>query len=245
MYQMDIRDSKQRIREEIWRKMEELNIARFPRPVYGRIPNFEGAEIAAKKLSETKEWKKAEVIFSNPDSPQKYVRRQALFQSKILIMATPRIKKGFLLLDPKKIPKWALNKACTISGAFRFGIIKHPKVLPPIDMKVTGCVAVDIYGGRLGKGHGYSDLEWGILSEYGLIDDSTITATTIHSIQIVDRIPMTEHDFPLDIIVTQERIIYTNTEYRKPRGIFWDLAKERIQEIPILKELYEAREKIN
>lgn len=222
--------------------MEELNIARFPRPVYGRIPNFVGAEIAAKKLSETKEWKKAEVVFINPDSPQKHVRKRALLESKILIMATPRIKKGFLLLDPKNIPKWAINKAATISGAFKFGIIKHPENLPFIDMKVTGCVAVDIYGGRLGKGHGYSDLEWGILSEFGLVDESTITATTVHSIQIVDKVPMTEHDFPLDIIATQGRVIYTNSEYRKPRGIFWELAKGRIKEIPLLRELYKMME---
>jgi hypothetical protein len=32
---------KDQIRKEIWQLIEERGIARFPRPVYGRIPNFE------------------------------------------------------------------------------------------------------------------------------------------------------------------------------------------------------------
>jgi len=30
--------------------MEEINIARFPRPIYDRIPNFIGSEEAVKRL---------------------------------------------------------------------------------------------------------------------------------------------------------------------------------------------------
>jgi len=63
--------TKQEIRQKIWDLLEEKDIARFPRPVYGRIPNFVGAETAAKKLGELKEWKNASVIKANPDSPQK------------------------------------------------------------------------------------------------------------------------------------------------------------------------------
>lgn len=50
--------NKQEIRERIWRLLEETNIASFPRPVYGRIPNFKGAEIAAEKLASLPEFKK-------------------------------------------------------------------------------------------------------------------------------------------------------------------------------------------
>lgn len=32
--------------------MENRGIARFPRPVYGRFPNFEGAAQAAERLKE-------------------------------------------------------------------------------------------------------------------------------------------------------------------------------------------------
>ncbi|MEM4581780.1 MAG: 5-formyltetrahydrofolate cyclo-ligase [Candidatus Korarchaeum sp.] len=118
----------------------------FPKPVEGRIPNFIGAEEAARKLSLQREWKEAEVIFVNPDSPQRHVRYLGISQGKILVMATPRIKEGFLLLDPEEIPASRYYEASTISGAFRYGR-KVGLEVPRIDLKVTGSVAVDEGGG--------------------------------------------------------------------------------------------------
>ena len=40
--------NKQQLREMIWNLMEEKDIARFPRPIKGRIPNFVGSEEVAK-----------------------------------------------------------------------------------------------------------------------------------------------------------------------------------------------------
>lgn len=217
--------------------MEDRNIARFPRPVYGRIPNFVGAEEAARNLRKTPEWRKSHIIFCNPDSPQKYVRFFALLDSKKLIMASPRIKQGFLILDPQNIPQREFSYASTIRGAFKYGKVLEPEQMSFIEMKVTGCVAVDLKGGRLGKGHGYSDLEWGILAEYGLVSKETITATTVHDVQIVKEIPMTKHDFPLDLVVTPTRTAYTHTSYEKPKGIFWEEAISRVNAIPLLHKL--------
>uniref|UniRef100_A0A7N1A5D2 Uncharacterized protein n=1 Tax=Kalanchoe fedtschenkoi TaxID=63787 RepID=A0A7N1A5D2_KALFE len=39
------------IRKRVWDLMEALNIAQNPRPVHHRIPNFVGAQAAAKKVS--------------------------------------------------------------------------------------------------------------------------------------------------------------------------------------------------
>ena len=49
---------------------------------------------------------------------------------------------------------------------------------------------------------------------------------------------MTQHDVPVDIIVTPTKVIETNTVYKKPKGIYWDeLPKEKIEQIPLLKKL--------
>lgn len=69
-------DAKQRIRERIWRTLEDEGAARFP-GARGRIPNFRGAEAAAERLAELPEWKAAAVVKSNPDSPQLPARRRA------------------------------------------------------------------------------------------------------------------------------------------------------------------------
>ncbi len=225
---MDSVEVKKRIRETIWRIMEERNIARFPRPVYGRIPNFIGAEKAADRLCRTSMWRRAEVIKVNPDSPQQPVRYRALLDGKKLVMATPRLRKGFILLDPSKIPHHRYMSASTIRGAFRYGRLIRLNEIPSVDLIVTGCVAVDRYGGRVGKGGGYAELEYAILRELGVIDDNVIVATTVHDVQVInERIPIEKHDLTVDAIFTPTQTIYVNPRPGKPKGIYWDLLGEK------------------
>lgn len=61
---------KWKLRKRIWDYMEENDIARFPRPVHHRIPNFVGAEIAAARLADLPEYQTANMVKSNPDTPQ-------------------------------------------------------------------------------------------------------------------------------------------------------------------------------
>jgi 5-formyltetrahydrofolate cyclo-ligase len=84
-----IKEEKQKLREKIWKLMEEKNVARFPLPCFGRIPNFEGSEKAAEKLKELEEWKNAKIIVANPDAAQQKVRELALKEGKTLIMDSP------------------------------------------------------------------------------------------------------------------------------------------------------------
>jgi len=223
--------------------MEERNVARFPRPVFHRIPNFEGAEEAARRLRELQIFQDTRVLKVNPDSPQKPIRESVLSNGKILITPAPRLKSGFLLLDPKSIPKSAFSYASTIKGAFKYGKQIDLTELPRVDLIIVGSVAVSLDGARIGKGGGYSEIECGILRELNLIDEKTPIATTVHEIQVVEKIPTEEHDIPIDIIITPERIIETRTRYPRPRGIFWEKVTEKIlQDIPTLKELKEMKQ---
>ncbi len=235
----DIKRKKKEIRLKIWELLEEKGVTKFPKPVIGRIPNFKGAEQAAVNLTMQPEWRGARVVFVNPDSPQKHVRLLALMQGKVLVMATPRLREGFLLLDPKKIPPYRYSEASTIRGAFKWGSKIYLDV-PKIDLKVTGSVAVDPMGRRLGKGHGYSEIEYGILGEIGALNSDTPVATTVHELQIVKEVPKEEHDMPVQLIVTPKRIMRADAR-GKPK-ILWELVNEEIlREIPILRKLKEMR----
>jgi 5-formyltetrahydrofolate cyclo-ligase len=199
---MEIQEEKQKLREKIWRILEEKKIARFPLPCHGRIPNFEDSEKAAELVTTLPEWKRAKIVFSNPDAAQQPVRELALKEGKILIMATPKLKKGYLKIDPKDV-KGKEKKASTIKGAFKYG--KPLKGLPKPDLIITGCVAVsknNFY--RLGKGSAYGDREIKFL--YKKFGPSPVV-TTVHEIQVVDEIPYEKHDTQVDIIVTPLRII--------------------------------------
>jgi len=222
--------------------MEDRNIAMFPRPVFDRIPNFEGAEEAARRLQELHIFKDARVVKVNPDSPQKPIRESVLSNRKMLVTPTPRLKSGFLILDPRSVPRSALSFASTIKGAFQYGRQIDLTDLPEVDLIVVGSVAVSLDGARVGKGGGYSEIECGILRELNLIDEKTPIATTVHEVQVLEKIPTEEHDIPVDIIITPERIIETKTKYPKPKGIFWKKVTEKmLQDIPVLKKLKEMK----
>lgn len=72
--------------------MEENNLVTFPRPCYGRIPNFVDARLAAKRLRTLKNWQRAKCVFSAPDSSLHPARREVLRKGESLLVAAPRIK---------------------------------------------------------------------------------------------------------------------------------------------------------
>ncbi len=229
---------KDEIRKEVWRILEKKGVARFPKPVQGRIPNFIGAEKAAERIISQKEFEDAEVIKVNPDSPQIPVRRLALTSGKLLIMPTPRLKKGFMLLDPRRVPREAFAKASTLRGAFKYGRICPLGELPQVDLIVVGSVAVSRDGVRVGKGGGYSEIEYGILRELRLIDEGTPVFTSIHDLQIIDSAPKEDHDLVIDLISTPRRIYRVERKYPQPEGIMWKrLSDRQLREMPVLLEL--------
>ncbi|MBU7017319.1 MAG: RNA 2'-phosphotransferase [Theionarchaea archaeon] len=201
----NISSEKKCIREKIWKEMKKGLIERFPY-AWGRIPNFEGAEKAAQRLAALEEFKKAKIIFVAPDSPQKLVRELVLTHGKILVMPTPRLKSGFILLKPKKGLE---KKASSIKGAFKLGNLVSITEVPEVDFVVQGAVAVDLLGGRLGKGGGYGDKEVALLRKHKKIVTAQISVT-VHDIQVVEKLPQDEWDFTVDIIVTPTRVIRTS-----------------------------------
>jgi 5-formyltetrahydrofolate cyclo-ligase len=234
--------AKAALRREIWSAMQRSGAARFP-GAEGRIPNFGGAEAAAERLRGTPEWQKATTAKANPDSPQLPVRQRALEDGMTVYMAVPRLAadKPFFALEPGALTVPA-RQAASIGGASRHGRPVDVADLRPVDLVVAGCVAVAADGGRLGKGGGFSDLEYALAWEAGLIGPSTVVTTTVHDAQVVEtgRIPVTAHDFPLDLIVTPTEIIRCRQgRRRRPAGkLQWDeLTEDKIRSIPLLQRL--------
>lgn len=230
------------LRERIWDDLQDSGVARFPFPPHGRIPNFTGADAAADRLAETPEWRTADAIKANPDAPQLSVRRRALHEGKTVYMAVPRLSEEacFVELDPGALDD--PDAAATVSGMDEHGEAVHPETLPTIDLVVAGSVAVTTDGARIGKGEGYSDLEWAVLAEFDRVGSTTTVATTVHERQVADDAPApAAHDVPLDVVATPDRTIRTETPHGRPDGLEWSLLDdERIAEIPVLERLRDA-----
>jgi 5-formyltetrahydrofolate cyclo-ligase len=228
---------KQQVREQIWTLLECEGAARFP-GTRGRIPNFRGAEQAAERLAQLPEWQAAQVIKTNPDAPQLPVRRRARKEAKILYMAVPRLANERPFVEVRGDP--------TIKRALSEGKPLRLAELKPVDLIVCGSVAVNREGVRIGKGGGYSDLEFALLLEHGLVGTETTIVTTVHPLQLLEeKLPETEHDFRVDAIVTPVGVVRTRA-HGLPPGILWDnLSAEKCSAIPVLRSHPRAKRQLH
>jgi 5-formyltetrahydrofolate cyclo-ligase len=236
--------AKAELRQEVWTALKSAKATRFPGPD-GRIPNFVGAEAAAERLRGTDAWQAAGTLKANPDSPQWPVRQRALEDGKLLFMAVPRLAEDdpFFLLDPEHLSGSA-REASSIKGASKSARPVGLDQLRPVDLVVAGTVAAGLDGARLGKGGGFSDLEFAVASEAGLIGPDTVVVTTVHEAQVLPagEIPTTDHDVPLDLIVTPDRVIRCPRRTPRRAGeVRWEeLTDEKIEAIPLLARLRAA-----
>ncbi|GAA0940293.1 5-formyltetrahydrofolate cyclo-ligase [Pseudonocardia zijingensis] len=237
--------AKAALRDEVWTALSEAGVARFP-GARNRISNFTGAEAAARRLAGTDAWAAAATVKANPDSAQLPVRQRALEDGKTVYMAVPRLAEPepFFLLDPDHLAD-PPRRAASIAGATRSARRVAVADLEPVDLVVSGCVAVGEDGARLGKGGGFADLEFALATAAGLVGPDTLVVTTVHELQVrpAGAIPTAPHDAPVDLVVTPDRVIDCR-ERRGPRpveGIRWsELTPEKIGAIPLLRALQEG-----
>lgn len=196
--------TKDEIRSRLWNYMEAEDLVSFPRPCFGRIPNFKGAELAAERIKELVEFRRAKCVFCAPDGVLKRVRELVLEQGKVLVVALPHMKDFLEITEQEKI-----KAATKIKGFTRFGKPLQTRV----DLFVQGSVAVDRLGNRLGKGAGYGDQEWDYLLKRQLINPGAKVITVVHDCQIVDDMSglMGKHDKRVDYILTPTKVIVVGT----------------------------------
>jgi 5-formyltetrahydrofolate cyclo-ligase len=176
------------------------------------------------------------------------VRQRALRDGKLLYMAVPRLAEvdPFFLLDPEQLGD-DVRTASSIKGASRSARTVAVADLEPVDLVVTGCVAVDTSGARLGKGGGFSDLELALAAAAGLVAADTVVVTTVHERQVLPAgsVPTTAHDLHVDLIVTADDVL------RCPRPTGWslptlrwdELTDEKVEAIPLLAQMRSARDR--
>ncbi len=188
--------SKDEVRRYVWKKLEKLC---FPKP-YGRIPNFRGAWKACEKIRLLEEYKDSEVIFSAPDGVLLRLREIVLEDGKKLLAVLPKMK-GFRLLTTKVRP--------TIKAISEYGQKVDLRELGKVDIFAQGCVAVDRFGNRIGKGSGFGDQEYKLLKDAGLVTEKTLYVVVAHDLQVFDDLSSLaeEHDVKADVILTPTRII--------------------------------------
>ena len=230
--------TKDEIRHKVRTRLHLTGAARFPL-LQGYTPNFAGADRAARLLCELPMWRRAKVVKVDADPPLLPLRRAALHEGKIVYVAIPRLRgeRCFVELDAERLGA-RLPRALSVRGALQHGRLVAPHEMRPVDLIVCGSVAVTRQGARVGRGGGFSDLEYALLRMEGKIREYTPILTTVHPVQILEeRLPMRGHDIPIDFVVTPEQVIAAPSLHPRPRGVIWEiLHEEQIQAVPALRK---------
>jgi len=246
-------EHKDQIRHQVWPKLREVALpdSRFHYDFASFIADFDGSEEATRRLAELPCFRHADVVFITPDNCLEELRYLALRQGKTVLVTTYGIRRGFWILDPHVINTAEKQRLASFLDVMeKPGLGRHITLAEmqrrnlKVELMVTGTGAINLAGVRFGKGHGFFDLEWGMLSSIGVVTDQVPCIATVHDCQVLDEELHPEiFDTVCDFIVTPSRVITAVESALVPKphcGIFWDkLQPGMLDDIPPLKELQE------
>ncbi|MFP5213316.1 MAG: 5-formyltetrahydrofolate cyclo-ligase [Acidobacteriota bacterium] len=196
---------------------------------------------AAERLRRTPSYRNARTVMVSLGSALHQVRLNALTDRKMLILPTPGLQNGFVLLDPGKIPPQKKNLAIRLDQRNPYPQkIQYGKPMShPIDLIVTDALAAGRDGSRIGDGKGHLDLQYAILFALGwLAPQASVSAVTD---RLLDSVPMEDTDVGAQRIVTATETVETGREDLPTLGVVWDrLAMKTIRRNDGLFFLYRA-----
>lgn len=213
----------------------------------GRSPALppEGAQgKAAERLRHLPRYREAQSVMISPVSSLYQVRLNALTDRKRLVMPTPGLHKGFVVVEPGFIPPRQRHSAVQPGPENPFAT-RMPYREPPgflIDLIVTEGLMVGRDGGRLGDGSGHLDLQCAILSSLGWLHPAFEVVGLVEDCRVVPSVPMKPGDVEIHWIVTPSRMERTPATAQARIGIQWDrLSLKQIKRNDALFFLYRAR----
>lgn len=223
--------NKSSIRARVWSQLCHVAIpdSRFHYDFSSFIPDFDGSSAATELLVNLPAYKNAALIFVAPDNCIQELRCRALKDGKKVLVTTYGIRRGFWLLDPGVIEDSRREMASLLDAMEKIGkyvTLAEIKAMERIGLMVTGTGAINHKGLRFGKGHGFFDLEWGMLYSIGAVDMLTPTAAVVHECQVLDEeLRGEEWDTGCDFVVTNERVIMVEGVSKPGCGILWHKLK--------------------
>jgi 5-formyltetrahydrofolate cyclo-ligase len=200
---------------------------------------------AAEQLRRLPAYRQAKTIFAEPGAELLQIRSNALVDGKELIIPGPGLKEGFYRLRPYTVSFREVVHAVTYKGLSRYGERLNRENLGrlALDLLLTGAVAVDNRGGRLGKGQGFFDLACAALHESGAVVAGGGILAVVAENQIVSgELPLDPWDVRVDGIVTPSSFREIVHASRSQPAVYWEVVPfRRVKKMSPLWQLYQAR----
>ncbi|KAK8043933.1 5-formyltetrahydrofolate cyclo-ligase [Apiospora phragmitis] len=236
---------KEAIRTKVWQELRQVAYPdlRFHYDFSSFIADFTGSEAAAGRLLAMPSYCRCATVFITPDNCLEYLREQTLQAGIRVLITTYGIRRGFWLLDPAIIRPELYRYAATLDGLEKVGRPVSLADIASLDLQigfmVTGTGAINHMGIRFGKGHGFFDLEWGMLHTLKVVHQDTMTAAVVHDCQVLDEELQPEaYDTVCNLIVTPSRVLRADAAVQPTCGILWDRLEDgMLEDMPPLREL--------
>lgn len=226
-----IGSEKERIRQNL------LDREILPAGVWGKV---------AERIRHIPAYERALCVMVSPAPFLNQVRINALADRKHLVLPTPGVQKGFLHIDPNRVPvkKWSFAVRSTQTNPFAEKIPYGKRVVPPIDLLVVDALAAGRDGTLLGTGQGHLDLQYAVLFEMGWLSSGVRVIAVVEEDRIFPLLPSEEDtDVGAHWIVTPQNIYETACRKLPEAGVVWDrLDRKKIRRNDAVFYLFRQKE---
>jgi 5-formyltetrahydrofolate cyclo-ligase len=160
---------------------------------------------ACQNLISTSQFQKASVVMMYLSFPHEANTADAILCAWQLgkIVAVPKISWQQRHMIPVQINSLETDFSTEVAG-LRNPVTGIPLPFEEIDLVVTPALGFDRRGNRLGRGGSYYD------RFFANKELKALRCGFAFAEQLIELIPVTEHDEPVDFLVTDEEVIYLN-----------------------------------
>lgn len=178
------------LREQVWDLLSSQRVAIYPTPPHGHHPNFVAVARAAARLEQLPVFRESAIVLAGLDHVLRSLRTAALRSGKVLFVPHPDRSGIFIRLEgPSPL------SARRVRDLTRYGSLVKAGEFQP-DLVLVGSVAVDLQGGRIGKGYGFPPAR---------IWSPAPWATLVHPLQVFETLPA-EPENQLQWLATPHRV---------------------------------------
>ncbi|KAL1593598.1 hypothetical protein SLS59_009112 [Nothophoma quercina] len=213
-------------------------------------PDFCGSADAVERVAGLQCYKDAQTILVTSDSSVEGLRYRALRDGKRVVVGTYRLRRGFVVLEPKRIGESRLELAVCLDGMERLGQKVELAQLRDdgykIDMCALGGLVFNEQGVVVWEGQALFEVQWALLQDLKMLDTSISVVAVAHDCQVVDEArygldavkPDKNGEVQCDFVVTNERVLEIKGAVKPTGGVdFKKVDPEALNNIPPLQEL--------
>ncbi|KAF3033153.1 hypothetical protein E8E12_003671 [Didymella heteroderae] len=215
-------------------------------------PDFRGSEDAVKRVVELQCYKDAKTVLVTSDNSCEGLRHRALKDGKRIVIGTCRLRRGFVVLDPKCIVESRLELAATLDGMEKPGIGRRLDLAQlrdegvDIDMCALGGLVFNEQGVVVWEGSALFEVQWALLQDLKVLSATVPVVAVAHDCQVVDeaqyrldRIKADKNgEVQCDFVVTPERVLEIKGAAKPSGGVdFNKVDPDALNNIPPLQEL--------